>query len=269
MDDGAVGSGDAKEALIAELQGLGLTRYEAMAYLALISRNIDTAKRLSRDSGIPRTKIYSVLEGLSAKGWVRILSGWPLLFRPVDPTRVVAAKRREYESFLGHIERRLEEERENMPEKFVISRRNMGLDGLRGVIKKARTVFMSNATREIIDELAPSLHKDAKVQAVMAKGEVPPRMDNLEARVSSVPVVHIFEDVEVPATNVLVDEERSFNILKNPYSKKWEVDEMVYDDCVACFRDFWKLGWDSAGGLPVDLGKCPARKAREARKAKK
>jgi len=258
MDDSAD-----RDALLEELQRLGLTRYEAQAYLALITRNIDTARQLSRDSGIPRTKIYSVLEGLSSKGWVRILSGWPLLFRPVDPTRVIADKRREYESFLGHMERKLDEEWKSMPEKYVISRRNVGLENLKGVVKKARTLFMSNVTRAIFDELAPAFRKDAKVFVVVAPGESLPRMENVEAKMASMPIVHIYDDVEVPATNVLVDEERSFTLLKNPYSKKWEVDEMVYDDCVACFRDFWRLGWESANGIPAEGGwGCGAKKAR-------
>jgi sugar-specific transcriptional regulator TrmB len=256
-----------QEGLLEELQRMGLTRYEAQAYLALIARNIDTARQLSRDSGIPRTKIYAVLEGLSTKGWVRILSGWPLLFRPVEPTRVLADKRREYESFLGHLERKLEEERKNMPEKFVISRRNVGLDNIKGVIKKAKTLYMGNLTRALFDELAPVIRKDAKVLAVMAPGESLPKMENVEAKMASIPIVHLYEDVEVAATNILVDEERSFNILKNPYSKKWEVDEMVYEDCVACFRDFWRLGWESATGVPTEgAWGCSSRKARKAKK---
>jgi len=258
MDDGAD-----RDALLDELQRLGLTRYEAQAYLALISRNIDTAKQLSRDSGIPRTKIYAVLEGLSNKGWVRILSGWPLLFRPVDPTRVIAGKRREYESFLGHMEKKLEEERKSMPEKFVITRRNLGLDNLKGIVKKAKTLFMSNVTRALFEELAPAFRKDAKVLVVVAPGESVPKMDNVEAKMASMPIVHMYDDVEVAATNVLVDEERSFNVLRNPYSKKWEVDEMVYEDCVACFRDFWRLGWESANGVQVEgVWGCSAKKAR-------
>jgi sugar-specific transcriptional regulator TrmB len=232
------------------LQRMGLTKYEALAYIALVSKNIDTAKQLSRDSGVPRTKMYSVLEGLAEKGWVRIVSGWPLLFKPVKPGKIMARARREYEEFLEQLEQSIEEERDVMANKFVISRRNVGLEALTEAIGRSKTIFISNATREIFDELAPHLREDAKVKVVMFPKEVPPKKDNVEVRLSSIPVVHLYDKVEVPSANILIDEERSFSMLKNPYTKRWEVDEMLYDDCISCFREYWQLGWDSGTDAP-------------------
>ncbi|HWH36643.1 MAG TPA: helix-turn-helix domain-containing protein [Candidatus Limnocylindrales bacterium] len=54
--------------LVAQLTRLGLTSYEAKAYLALIKRDSFTAAQVSRQSGLPRQRIYDVLGSLVQKG---------------------------------------------------------------------------------------------------------------------------------------------------------------------------------------------------------
>jgi hypothetical protein len=61
-----------------------LTEYEAKAYVSLLNDHMNSAAKLSKKSGVPRTKIYETLESLQAKGWVQIYSGVPLLFRAAD-----------------------------------------------------------------------------------------------------------------------------------------------------------------------------------------
>jgi sugar-specific transcriptional regulator TrmB len=65
-----------------------LTQYEAKAYLALLNRHLSTATQVSEKSGVPRTKIYTVLETLNQKVWVRVYSGVPLLFQAGKPLKV-------------------------------------------------------------------------------------------------------------------------------------------------------------------------------------
>ena len=54
--------------LVAQLTRLGLTSYEAKAYLALIRRDSFTAAQVARQSGLPRQRIYDVLASLVQKG---------------------------------------------------------------------------------------------------------------------------------------------------------------------------------------------------------
>ena len=54
--------------VIEKLVSLGLTSYEAKAYLALIRRDSFTAAQVARQSGLPRQRIYDVLGGLVEKG---------------------------------------------------------------------------------------------------------------------------------------------------------------------------------------------------------
>src|SRR5690625_7824287 len=53
-----------------ELVQLGLTRYEAKAYLALIGRDHGTPAEIARIGQIPRPRAYDVLASLAERGFV-------------------------------------------------------------------------------------------------------------------------------------------------------------------------------------------------------
>ena len=55
-------------ATAAQLTRLGLTSYEAKAYLTLIRRDSFTAAQVARQSGLPRQRIYDVLGSMVQKG---------------------------------------------------------------------------------------------------------------------------------------------------------------------------------------------------------
>ncbi len=54
--------------MISQLTRLGLTSYEAKAYLALTRRGSSTAAEVARLAGVPRQRIYDVLASLVGKG---------------------------------------------------------------------------------------------------------------------------------------------------------------------------------------------------------
>jgi HTH-type transcriptional regulator, sugar sensing transcriptional regulator len=73
----------------AEVLGkVGLTQYEARAYIALVARGVGDAATLAAAAGIPRTSAYKVLESLSEKGYAKPTGGKPILFRPTPPLDV-------------------------------------------------------------------------------------------------------------------------------------------------------------------------------------
>src|SRR5271170_2206353 len=67
---------------------VGLTQYEARAYIALVARGVGDATTLASAAGIPRTSAYKVLEALAAKGYASPTGGKPILFRPTAPLEV-------------------------------------------------------------------------------------------------------------------------------------------------------------------------------------
>lgn len=67
---------------------VGLTVYEAKAYIALVARGVGDAATVAQTAGIPRTSAYKVLESLVDKGYASPTGGKPILFRPKAPLEV-------------------------------------------------------------------------------------------------------------------------------------------------------------------------------------
>jgi HTH-type transcriptional regulator, sugar sensing transcriptional regulator len=72
-----------------ELVELGLTRYEAKAYLTLIQRESYAASELAIEAGIPRQRIYDVLNSLMSRGLARDWSGPVTRYAATDPQSAV------------------------------------------------------------------------------------------------------------------------------------------------------------------------------------
>ena len=70
---------------------VGLTVYEARAYIALVARGVGDAASLAQAAGIPRTSAYKVLDSLKQKGYAEPTGGKPVLFRPKPPLEVAEA----------------------------------------------------------------------------------------------------------------------------------------------------------------------------------
>jgi sugar-specific transcriptional regulator TrmB len=86
---------------VAELTQLGLTTYEAKAYVALLGRDSFTAAQVSRQAGLPRQRIYDVLGSLVEKGLASTRPGSVVKYAAVAPElavdRLVAQHRRQLE----------------------------------------------------------------------------------------------------------------------------------------------------------------------------
>jgi sugar-specific transcriptional regulator TrmB len=82
-----------------KLVDLGLTGYEAKAYLALMRRDSFAAADVSRVAGIPRQRIYDVLATLVQKGLASQRPGPPAKYAAVSPEfaieRLLAIRREE------------------------------------------------------------------------------------------------------------------------------------------------------------------------------
>ena len=78
---------------ITVLKGLGLTMYEAQAYVTLTSLISATASEIAEKSGIPRSKIYDVLKGLSEKDFIEVEDGRPLTYNVKSPVEVLGREK--------------------------------------------------------------------------------------------------------------------------------------------------------------------------------
>ena len=85
--------------LLSSLKNLGLTEYESKAYLALLSLGICDARQLCTQSGVPSSKIYTIMEKFELLGLVEVQQSKPARFNALEPSlgldRLVKNKEKE------------------------------------------------------------------------------------------------------------------------------------------------------------------------------
>ncbi len=73
------------------IEGLGLSKSEVKAYLALLELGKTSAGPIVKSSGISQSKIYEVLERLGKKGLAsHIIEGKIKYFTPAEPKRLIS-----------------------------------------------------------------------------------------------------------------------------------------------------------------------------------
>ncbi|MBE6500593.1 MAG: transcriptional regulator [Methanobrevibacter thaueri] len=80
------------------LKGLGLTMYEAQAYLTLTSLISSTASEIAEKSEIPRSKIYDVLKRLVEKNYIEVEDGRPHTYHVKSPVEVLTREKEKIDS---------------------------------------------------------------------------------------------------------------------------------------------------------------------------
>jgi len=116
---------------------LGLTEYEAKAYLSLLRENPVNGYSLSKNSGIPRSRIYDVLQSLIAKGLVFKSLDDNANFYPLDLDLFVSRVERESQEVLASFK--------NLAGSYLVSPADTGsikqITGQDNIIKIARDMI--------------------------------------------------------------------------------------------------------------------------------
>jgi sugar-specific transcriptional regulator TrmB len=71
-----------------KLTMLGLSPYEAKAYVALVAHGCGDANTIAKTASIPRTSSYKILESLKSKGFAIATSGRPVIYKPEAPGNI-------------------------------------------------------------------------------------------------------------------------------------------------------------------------------------
>ena len=82
---------------------LGLSEYEAKIYVSLVEAGQAKARTLSVLSGVPRTKVYSVLKKLIDLGLVTEVPGEPMRFSPTPPSVAFGSYLQSYQDTVQNI----------------------------------------------------------------------------------------------------------------------------------------------------------------------
>jgi sugar-specific transcriptional regulator TrmB len=80
----------ARDRIISRLKELELPTHEALIYVTLLTHPNITASALCKETGIPDSKIYYALDGLSKKGMLIVQKGNPNIYLPIPPREAIA-----------------------------------------------------------------------------------------------------------------------------------------------------------------------------------
>jgi len=90
------------------LSKLDLTEYEEEALESLLMLGQTTAPDLSEATGIPKARIYSVLDSLADDGYIKIIPGRPKQYQSKPPEeildRAVEARKQQFETYQHELE---------------------------------------------------------------------------------------------------------------------------------------------------------------------
>ncbi len=170
------------------LQNLGLNAWEARTYLVLLGHSRFKALDLAPRAGVPRQKIYHVLDSLMEKGFARVIQDRTKLFSAVEPNLAIPAyltrKRQQAEHELTDQARKANNLLEDLNNFYSEGKGGRGtLDFLRIIVEPTQTAaeyrrMLSEVRGEYlefsrppyaVDPLDEKLVRQARLQGVVCR----------------------------------------------------------------------------------------------------
>jgi sugar-specific transcriptional regulator TrmB len=165
--------------IIKALEDLGLSTYEAKAYLALSSEDPLTGYKLSKSSEVPRSRIYETIEKLIRKGLVVTLRGKKNLIKAVDLEHYLENREKESKETLAFIRQAMPQIKSTIEDQGIwnLSGRSQILDVIAQLIAQTKNhIYMQIMNYDFI-ELMESFIK-AKKRKVKVLGIHCGELDN-------------------------------------------------------------------------------------------
>ncbi|MHC1684425.1 MAG: TrmB family transcriptional regulator [Clostridiaceae bacterium] len=159
--------------IIQDMKALGLNEYEIKAYLSLLEQHPVNGYTLSKNSGIPRSRIYEVLESLKNKQIVFEQSdGKNNIYYPLEPELLISKFKKSFDSVLSNIKKYTENiylSDENDNKLIVIRGRKNIIELLNLLISDAKKRIILSIWEEEINDIYKNLI-DAINRGVVVKG---------------------------------------------------------------------------------------------------
>ncbi len=90
------------------LSRLGLREYEARIYVALVGLGEANVRSIHEASGVPRPRVYDVLEELEKRGFIEVRQGSPLMYSAVRPDIVISFLKKDLDTAAAEGKKALE-----------------------------------------------------------------------------------------------------------------------------------------------------------------
>jgi len=144
-----------------KIQDLGFTAYEAMAYVSLLEHHPVTRYELSKNSGVPRSAIYSVIHKLEEVGAVSAQSSEPEKYIPLPPDQLFELLNRQFNHRVASVKKYLKDfEFQVIPDHLwnIVGYDNMIVKAKELIQKAKKTICLSCWNQEYM-LLRDDLHK--------------------------------------------------------------------------------------------------------------
>lgn len=159
--------------IIEDMKKLGLSEYEVKAYLKLLEEYPVNGYALSKNSGIPRSRIYEVLDSLKNKQMVfEQIEEKTTLYRPLEPRLLVNKLRNNYDDILSNVDgytKKIYSKKQDDNKLIVITGREKIIDFLNLLISEAKQRIAVSIWEEEIKEISKALD-EAIERGVKLKG---------------------------------------------------------------------------------------------------
>ena len=189
------GSGESEEKELLELlKHVGISGYEAKAYLTLAKMGEATAPEIASRAGIPQPRVYEVLSSLLKKGLVEVRAGRPRTYRVLPPDiamdsyvrRFVEDTRSKALELVTRLSKlyMLSSIKEREPLIWVNYNIDMGLERAKELVLNLKHDGFISADKEILNRLEASIVRRLKsvrgsVLAITVIGREDARLDDL------------------------------------------------------------------------------------------
>ena len=224
------------------LQEVGLTQYETDAYLAVLERGTAPAVKIAEQTGIPKSRIYDVLDDLERDNYVETFTqDSSLSVRPRDPADVMAALQQRadrLQTTAEAIEERWERPEIDDHKITIVKRFDSVLDQFRAVAEQATNQIQIAVTPSQFEAVRPAL-EDAIDRGIFVKLCLATGFENAHAvdRIEFADVATEARHRMLPAPFIaLVDRRHTFFSSKSPANEEYGI---IVDDLTLTYVFHW------------------------------
>jgi HTH-type transcriptional regulator, sugar sensing transcriptional regulator len=271
-------------ALSAQLVRLGLTTYEARAYIALVARDSFTAAQVARHADLPRQRIYDVLDSLVNKGMAAARPGRVIKYAATEPTlaiqRLVTARRDEMNQLEDAAARTIEAlsapyaagQKQTDPLEYIEVLRdpraiNARFDELQAAAKREILVFTrppyAKAPQENVEGLSVARRLEARSLYESSVFSDPAVVDGVRRFIKAGERARVVK--ELPLKLVIIDEAIVMFGMQDPVAAGSDLTIMVVDHpslaavLKMAFNAYWEQGVDFEEARSAPLEARPAK----------
>lgn len=192
-------------ALSKGLEDIGLSPYEAKAYIALVAHGYGDAETIANTAEIPRTSAYKILQSLHTKGFVISTEGRPKIFKPESPAKIHQGIQRRIKTTFNKLEllHDIISEKGEPQLIYTISGKQKVIEKIAELLDKSTETFI--IATPLFSEILRNV--DKKIENALTRG--------VEVTIITAPLqrspknVRVIRKERLVATDVISDKERA------------------------------------------------------------